>query len=724
LWTEPRAAARLFVAALALAFGAPAVRAQAPGDPKPELQAGALTGDIRIDGRLDEPAWAQADAITGLTMIVPHEGATPSMATRVRVLADPRHLVIGVECDDPDPSGIVSFSKKRDPDLEREDYVGIVIDTFLDGRSGYVFGVNPEGARFDGLVEPGGADISESWDGIWEAATARTAAGWSVEFRIPLTTIAFKPGLDTWHFNVERRIERLQETDRWTGARRDWEISQMSRAGLLTGLPDFDLGLGLTVRPAVSTGGGIPEPDADAEGEFQPSLDVWQKLGSNLQASATVNTDFAETEVDERRTNLTRFPLFYPEKRSFFLEGSDIFEFGPDIGHEVRPFFSRRIGLVEGREVPLVAGGKLSGRVGQTNVGALVTRTGDVEDLAPAAAMGVVRVKQNIWDESSIGAIVTLGDSLGRSGAWTAGADFLYSTSRFRGNKNLAVGLWGLAVGREDLGDDAQAWGGLLDYPNDRWNLFFTYKRIGRDVDPSLGFVPRRAIHRYNAGVTFAPRPNTWVRRTSYEFRPSVFTDLSGRWESYRLQVTPVNWQLESGDAVQFGVTPTGERLVEPFEVSDGIVIAPGAYEWRRYEIQASTASKRRLGAEMSWATGGFYDGELDSIELGGRWSPSALFTLQLSFERNLGRMPGGDFTEDVFGTRAELNLSPDLNLSSYIQYDNESESVGTNTRLRWTFRPEADLFVIYNHNVSDIEDRWRLDSNQLLVKVQYAWRR
>jgi hypothetical protein len=203
-----------------------------------------------------------------------------------------------------------------------------------------------------------------------------------------------------------------------------------------------------------------------------------------------------------------------------------------------------------------------------------------------------------------------------------------------------------------------------------------------------------------------------------------VFTDLSGRWESYRLQATPVNWQLESGDAVQFGVTPTGERLVEPFEVSDGIVIAPGAYEWRRYEIHASTASKRRLGAEASWATGGFYDGELDTLELGGRWSPSALFTLQLSFERNLARLPGGEFTENVFAARAELNLSPDLNLSSYIQYDNESESVGTNTRLRWTFRPEADLFVIYNHNVSDIEDRWRLDSNQLLVKVQYAWRR
>jgi len=714
----------LLPALLVLTLPVSPASAQPAGEARPELRAGVLSGDIRIDGRLDEPDWARADRIDGLTMVEPHEGTTPSMATRVRVLAGPRALVIGVECDDPDPSGIVSYAKKRDPDLANEDYVGIVLDTFLDGRSGYVFGVNPEGARLDGLIDPNGDHISESWDGIWEAKTARTPGGWTVEIRIPLTTIAFKPDLDTWHFNVERRIERLQETDRWSGARRDWDISQMSRAGLLTGLPGFDLGLGLTVRPAVSGGGGIPKFGADAEGDVQPSLDVWQKLGANLLGSVTVNTDFAETEVDERRTNLTRFPLFYPEKRSFFLEGSDIFSFGPDISHEANPFFSRRIGLVEGREVPIRAGGKLNGRVGQTNLGALVTRTGDVEGLAPGTTMGVVRVKQNIWDESWVGGIVTVGDPLGRSGAWTAGADFMYATSRFRGNKNFAIGLWGMAVGREGLGRDAQAWGGLLDYPNDRWNAFFTYKRIGRDVDPSLGFVPRRAIHRYNVGLTFAPRPNTWLRQTFYELRPSLFTDLSGRWESYRVGITPIHWQLESGDEIEVGVTPMGERLVAPFEVADAIVIAPGAYEWRQYEIQVSTAAKRRLGLEVSWATGGFYDGELDTVELGGRWSPSALFTLQVAYERNLGRMPGGDFTEDVFSTRAAINVSPDLTISSYIQWDNESDSVGTNTRLRWTFRPEADVFLIYNHNVRDIEDRWRLDSNELLVKLQYAWRR
>jgi hypothetical protein len=617
----------------------------------------------------------------------------------------------------------VSFSKKRDPDLDNEDHVGFVIDTFLDGRSGYVFAVNPEGARFDGLVEPGGEDVSTEWDAIWEAATARTADGWSVELRIPVWSISFKKGLTEWHFNVQRQIKRLQELNRWASPRRDWEITQVSRAGLLTDLPDFDLGLGLTVRPSVSGGGGIPDVDEPAEGEFQPSLDVWQRIGPNLLSSLTFNTDFAETEVDSRRTNLTRFPLFFPEKRTFFLEGSDIFSFGRGLGEEVIPFFSRHIGLVSGEEVPIIVGGKLNGRVGNSNVGALVARTNDVEDLVPEATQGVVRLKQNIWKESWIGGIATFGDPLGRSGAWTAGLDFTYATSAFRGDKNFVVSLWGLATGRDDLGHDRQAWGTFVDYPNDRWDVNFNYKRIGRDFDPSLGFVPRAAIHRSSFGVNFAPRPNTWVRQTRYEFRPSVTTDLAGRWESYRVNVVPINWDLESGDDLEVGLTPTGERLVEPFEVADGIVITPGTYEWRRYEFQTSTAEKRRVAASFDWSTGGFYDGNLDSIEVGLRWSPSAFVTLDSSIERNVGRMPGGDFTEDVFSARIELNVSSDLNLSSYVQYDNESDSVGTNTRLRWTFRPQGDLFVIYNHNVVNHLDRWRLDSNQLLIKLQYALR-
>ena len=271
--------------------------------------------------------------------------------------------MIGVVCEQPDIKEIVSFSVRRDAALNSEDHIRIVLGPFADGRSGYVFAVNPTGARYDGLINPGGESDNPDWDGIWEAATARLPNGWSVEIRIPVLTLAFKPGLHEWHFHVQRRIQRRLETDRWASPNRQYQITQTSRAGLLTDLPEFSLGVGLTVRPAVTGGGGVPSMGAAVEGDFQPSLDFSQRIGANILASGTVNTDFAETEVDTRRTNLTRFPLFFPEKRTFFLEGDDIFSFGLGLDQDVIPYFSRRIGLIEGNEVPISAGGKVNGRI-------------------------------------------------------------------------------------------------------------------------------------------------------------------------------------------------------------------------------------------------------------------------------------------------------------------------------------------------------------------------
>lgn len=713
---------RAAISAAAIAVGAMSADA---GQEVPRLRAGVLTEQLRIDGALNEPAWSSADAADAFTQTDPTEGARPSGRTVVRVLASPKVLVIGIVCEDSAPDRIVSFSARRDADLESEDHVRVVLGPFLDGRSGYVFAVNPGGARYDGLIEPGGEEENPDWDGIWEAATTRLPNGWSVELRIPIHALGFKPGLREWHFNVERRIQRLLETDRWASAERQYQLTQTSRAGLLADLPNFDVGRGLSVRPGLTTGAGVPAPSADIDGKFQPSLDVTQRLGANVLASFTVNTDFAETDVDTRRTNLTRFPLFFPEKRSFFLEGADIFSFGLGLDEDVIPFFSRRVGLVEGAEVPIIAGAKINGRIDNTNVGGLVVGTNDKEGVTPdESPMTVWRGKQNIWRESWLGGIVTTGDPLGRQGSWLAGADFTYATSRFRGNRNLLVGGWGLATGREGLGNDATALGFKLDYPNDLWDVALTWKRIGRDFDPSLGFVPRRAVHLANLNLEFSPRlAHGPVQQMFFEFRPSIATDLSGRWESYRIFSAPINWRLRSGDRFEFNVNPTGERLTEPFEVADNVLLAPGAYHWRRYRLEAGTARKRRLYSEVTWWFGGFYDGRLDQLEWTGAWNPHPLVTVEFTGERNVGRLPSGDFTQTLVGNRLRLNLSPDLSIASYVQYDTDSDSVGINTRLRWTFTPAGDLFVVYNHNVRQLIDRWQLDSNQLLVKFQYAFR-
>jgi hypothetical protein len=694
----------------------------------PVLRVGVLPDPLRLDGILDEPAWSQAPSIEDLVMVEPTQGQQPAGRTQVKVLAGPRALVFGVRCEDPDPGHIVSFTKERDGDFETEDHVVIVLDPVQDGRSGYVFAVNPGGARFDALVQPSGESVDKDWDGEWEAATHRDAAGWSAEIRVPIDSLSFKHGLKEWGFNIQRRVQRLQETDRWASPRQDYKFYRTSQAGLLTGLPEFDVGLGLGIRPSLVGGFQNSAPGAPTEGRFDPSLDVTQRLGSNVLASLTVNTDFAETEVDTRQTNLTRFPLFFPEKRTFFLQGADIFQFGSGIDTETLvPFFSRRIGLVSDRQVPILAGLKTNGHIGATSLGALVVRTREEDSVAPAATMAVVRVKQNVLAESRAGFLATVGDPLGRRGSWEFGADFTYQTSRFRGNKNFSAGVWALAVGRDDLAGarERTAFGVKVDYPNDLWDCYVIYRRIGDGFDPSLGFVPRRGINTYQVGCTYAPRPKgTFIRQMFHELYPGLTTDLGGRWESYRVFMAPINWRLESGDRFELNVAPAGERLVEPFPITDRVAIPSGSYHWRRYRVELQTAAKRKLSGQATWWFGGFYTGTLHQLEFESAWTPSPRVTFLVNAEHDIGRLAEGDFDLTLVGTRVRLNLSSDLQLNSFLQYDTDNRTFGTNTRLRWTFNPRGDVFVIYNHNLRELEDRWRRDSNELLVKLQYMFRR
>lgn len=733
-------AGRFLAAALLIASSlARAASAQDAGEAAtPRLRMGVLHGGaIRVDGKLDEPEWAGADSIAGLTQVEPNQGAAPSARTVVRVLTTGDAIIFGIRCDDPDQTGIVSYARERDPRLDNEDHVKLVLDTYLDGRSGYVFAVNPNGARYDALVSHRGEGEDADWDAVWEGAGARIPGGWSAEILIPLKSLLFRPGLTEWGFNVQRRIQRFQETDRWAGPRRDYKVTHVSHAGRLTDLPPFDLGLGLSVRPALTGGGARDSAGAAIRDRSHASLDVTQRLGNNSLASLSVNTDFAETEVDARQINLTRFSLFFPEKRTFFLEGKDIFDFGMGLGEDLLPFFSRRIGLVEdslgdNAQVPIQVGGKVDGRFGGTNLGAFAVRTGAVAGLTPASTIGVLRVKQNVLRESSVGLLATAGDPLGRPGSWMVGPDVTFQTSRFQGDKNLLVGAWGLAMGRDSLQGDRTAAGVALDYPNDLWDINASYKRIGDAFDPSLGFVPRPGVHIANLGAVWQPRPGRVgplnIRQCFWENEASYVAGLTGGWQSYRYFMAPINCRLESGDRFEFNIVPTGERLTESFDVADSVTIPAGTYHFLRFRLEAGLAAKRRFNAQATWWFGRFYDGRLDQYEITGAWKPSSLFIVEFAGEHDVGRMPEGNFTEDLASARFRLNVSPDLQFTSFVQYDTESESVGTNTRLRWTFRPLGELFVVYNHNLRTrdpvtLQPRLGFGSNQLLVKLQYAFR-
>ena len=678
---------------------------------------------VILNGSPDEKVWESAGTISSFRMVEPTENAEPSFSTMVKIMVDKKNIYLAIICKDPDPEGVVAFSKARDSRLEDEDYVKFVFDTYGDGRSAYIFAINPFGARYDALASNRGEHEDSSWDGIWEAKTRLLSDGWSAEIRIPVNSLTFRKGLKSWGFNVERRIQRLIEVDRWTAISRDYKLAQTIHAGNLNKLPDFNLGIGLVGKASTildlnrvaGSSGNV---------KWDNSLDITQRITPDITAQLTVNTDFAETEVDTRRTNLTRFPLMFPEKRQFFLEGSDIYDFGFGLGHSMLAFQSRRIGLVEGQAAPLQVGGKVNGKLGNTQFGGLVTRTGMVKDIAPASTMGVVRVKQNILRESNIGMIGMFGDPLGREGSWTAGVDFTYQNSKFLGDKNFLVGIWGLMTDRADLKGDRSGVGFKIDYPNDLWDIAFSYYRLGESFDPSLGFVPRKGISYYRFGANYFPRPEKWnIRKFIFESSFSLFTDLNNQWESYRIFTAPVHFKLESGDRFEFNINPEGEYLKEAFNITDGVTIPAGAYHSTRYRLEFEAASKRKINGQAAWWFGGFYGGSLHKIEIDLNLRPFSFLVFKGSFERNIGHLPYGDFTQDLYGIKVQLNMSSNLNFSSFVQYDTESRSFGTNNRFRWTFAPRGELFIVYNHNMAKpIEERfWLYQSNQLIVKLVYG---
>ena len=680
-----------------------------------------LSTPISIDGRLDEADWARARALGPLTQSEPEEGVPPSEETDVRVLFDRGTVYFGVRCFDRTPSQIVATQLARDADLDVDDRIVVLIDPLLDSRNGYFFEVNPSGARTDGQVFNNSEHPSQDWDGIWEARATIDATGWIVEIAIPMKTIRANPAQSVWGLNVERHLKRRQEVNRWASARRDVWFTNLAEAGRLEGITDIRRGLGLDVRPYVT--GSRDTGDS----RIEAGVDVFKTLSRNLSSWITVNTDFAETEVDERQVNLTRFPLFFPEKRSFFLEGAGIYEVaGLTGGRDVLPFFSRRIGLLEGQEVPILAGGKVIGQQSGWNTAFLDVETDAVDALSlERQNLLAARVSRNLFKQSWIGAVATRGNPAGTGGNYLVGADARFATSTFRGGKNLSLDLWMLRTDDEATLTQDYAAGFKLDYPNDLWDVALNFKHIGDEFRPALGFVPRRGIRKANLGVSFMPRPGRFgIRQWFFEFRPDYISNLEGRVQNWRIFTAPVNFRTESGEHIEWNFIPEYEHLDEPFEIEDGVVIAPGSYRTTRYRVEASTASKRpwEVDLELSW--GGFYTGSLRSYSIELALKPNTHFAVAVGTEQNDVRLDEGEFVTRIWTLQAEYNHSSDVSLSSLVQYDSESRLLGLQSRLRWTVRPGGDLFLVFNRGwLRDLSGGFLPSFDRASVKVQYTFR-
>jgi hypothetical protein len=447
----------------------------------------------------------------------------------------------------------------------------------------------------------------------------------------------------------------------------------------------------------------------------------------------TINTDFAETEVDGRQINLSRFPLFFPEKRSFFLEGSSQFDFGVGLGTEFIPFFSRRMGLLHGQQVPIRGGVKLLGREGRTGIGVVGIRTARIPG-AEATSLLVGRLTQDVGPHTRLGVVATDGEPTGRLDNQLFGTDLIWQTSTFRGDKNFSCGGWYARSSGERPAGRPDGYGMKIEYPNDLWYASVACRRFGEGLNPGLGFLPRPGRSFYDLGTAFQPRPTGgpfgWVRQFFFELEAERIDDPAGAPESWGVFTAPFNALTQSGEHLEANWAPHFERLTEPFEVAHGVVIPAGKYRYTRYRVEAQSAAHRpwRVGSKV-WF-GGFYSGHLTQIENFLYYMmPSGQLRLELSSENDFGNLPQGHFVQRLHQVSIHYSFSPDLWIAAFTQYDTESDNLGMNARLQWTIRPGNDLFFVWNRDwerSAAPEEGWgfALDRDQIILKARWTFRR
>lgn len=703
---------------------------------------------MTLDGRLDEPEWKDASSLK-LTQQSPKPGEPAPYETEVRIIVTEDQIYFGFMCKDQDPRRIAVHTMRRDAEMLGDDTVSIVLDTYGDRRTGYFFQINAAGARADGLLSDP-ESVSLDWDGIWDARTKRTPEGWSAEIVIPTRTLSFTRGLKEWGLNLERFVPRERLALRWSSPTLDSFLYDLSRTGTLAGVGELKQGKGIEIAPY-----GIGR----SKQFYGVSPRTWQATGGGevtwkatpqLVTVFTANTDFAETEVDTRQVNLTRFPLFFPEKRAFFLEGANQYDFGLGIGGQDSPqfipFFSRRIGLLGGTQIPIDAGVKLNGRVDKWNLALVDVQTresvisstaqaelGLASPVVPGTNLLAGRISYDYNDNLRIGTIFTHGDPEGLRRNTLLGIDAIWRTSKLLGNKNFFVGGW-TATTQGDVGPGSKiGWGFKVDYPNDLWDCSTSVNQYGDALEPLLGFLPRAGVRRTAAGCNYQPRPSKdgpfrWVRQEFFENQYVRYTNPQGIVESWEYFMAPINVRLESGDHLEFNWNPQGETLLAPFEVAPGVVIPPGSYDFTRWRLEAQTSRHRPVEFGTTTWFGTFFNGHLTQWQNYLRWTaPKGKFQLEFDTENDFGHLPEGNFVQRLWQLQGAYAWSPNLVLSSFVQYDTESQNVGINSRLRWTIKPGNDLFIVWNRGwqrlVTHPETSIIPESDLIAVKLRWTFR-
>ena len=673
------------------------------------IQATEIHSAVTLDGMLDEPFWATSDSIDDLRQREPKEGVPATERTVIRVAHDLEALYIAVRCYDSDVASVRASQLRRDADLSSDDNVQLLIDSFDDRRSAFVFGTNPNGAMWDAQFL-GVDDLNENWNGIWDVAVSRDRAGWTAEFRIPLLALRFHAGTDVrFGFNVRRLIRRKNEEDLWQAYGRAQGLYHLDHEGTITGLGALHRPHDVELYPYLLGRAVETEHDSiggETTGGFlgaKGGVDAKVGITPTLTADFTVSTDFAQVEADQQVINLTRFPFFFPEKRGFFLESGGLFDLGTP--GRVELFYSRRIGLdTSGTPVPIIAGGRIYGRVGPWKVGVLEAETGGLD----AANEAVVRVEHDLFERSYVGAIATVHAGSDGQGVERAGGldlDFPLVLHGYGGN--IEPKVWIAASQTPGVPGTAVAWRLSTDNPNDLFDNFVSLYHIDSGFAPPLGFVRRTGIWETTGHVDFMPRPGVLgIRQLDFTFPiPSwdVIANESGSlfrsagWQTAWFEWRVLGGDRQNGDHFEVNLQRLLDAPADTFTIFRGVVVQPGRYWWSRTELQYQVNPGRplSLGAFVNW--GHFYGGHSTDLELTAAWRGGGHVIVSTTLTRTTARLPVGAFTAVVSANRIEYDVNTKTSLLAFVQFDNESERVDFDLRFHWIPLIGDDVYLVWN---------------------------
>lgn len=676
-----------------------------------------------LDGFVNEEVWNSAFSVTEFYQREPHNGQPVSRKTEFLVCYDADNLYFGIRCWD-DPEKITAKEMARDVSLGNDDRIQIILDTYLDKRNGYWFQIGPRGSIGDAIVSENGGTLNKEWDGLWDGKARMAEWGWEAEMVIPFKTLSFDKNKNQWGIKFIRNMVSRLEQAYWPEANINNLRFQISDAGILDGIKDINQGIGLDVSPYLVTGLDTKRGQKTRK-KLTEGMDVFYQITPSLKSSLTIHTDFAETEVDDRQINLTRFSLHFPEKRDFFLDGANYFQFGIEGDQEspmakrIIPFFSRRIGLDSGnRPIPVNYGGKLTGQAGDWNIGALYIN----DEHETGHDFAVARLSRNLGKQSSAGIVTTYGNALGPDANLLTGLDLKLSTSTFRGNKNASLFLFGLKSFTDKVSGKDLSWGIQGLYPNDLIYARLGYHEIGKNFIAGTGFVPRTNIRESYGQFRLGPRPNALG---IMQFQTGIDFDFIHNLETQELENRDIRLKLLgfrflSGEELSYTLINQFEKLPADFNIFRSVIIPEGKYAWWRQSVQYKTKGSRKLWSEGSVSFGRFYSGTREDYLTRMYWKVAVPFFLGGGLTLNRVHLPRGSFRTSIYQVNANFLFSPRITLYNYFQYDNASKSLGCQSRFQWILQPGREIMVVWTPIFLKPDGDWLLSESAVRLKVKY----